>query len=142
MVMINRLINFLNDKYEAWQEKRFLKRHGVNTWADYHHRHDPDISWCADDVKDFYHGYLYVHCFENTKSQLYYWDVHLDGIYIAQEWAAKNLTDKYRMDFHRVRDKSLDNSGSWVRDELGGRDFIFAAFKNKKDYTMFVMKMS
>jgi hypothetical protein len=142
MVMINRLINFLNDKYKAWHEKRFLKKHGVSSWASYNHQYDTDINWRADEIKHFYHGYPYVYCFEDSLSIIYKYDLYLSGPQVVCDWAESNMKHKYRFDFHRVCNKSLDDSNSWIRNEIGGRDLIFAAFKNKKDYTMFVMKMS
>jgi hypothetical protein len=135
------ILTTIKEKYHAWKEHRFLKRHGVATWAQYNHRYDPDINWRATRVNDFYHGYPYVYCFENRRHEVYHWDVHLDGIYVLSQWCKDNCKDKFRFDFHRAMN-APGTAWQWHINELGGGDYIFVAFKNERDYTWFLMRWS
>ena len=138
---MQQLLTYLRTKIKTWQDKHFLKRHGVATWAQYNHRYDPDINWRANRVNDFYHGYPYVYCFENRKHEVYYWDVHLDGIYVLSQWCKDNCKDKFRFDFHRAMN-APGTAWQWHINELGGGDYIFVAFKNERDFNWFLMRWS
>jgi hypothetical protein len=131
----------IKEKYHAWKERRFLKRHGVETWEQYNRQYDPDINWRATRVNDFYHGYPYVYCFENREHEVYYWDLAVDGTYVVDNWCKENCKGKFRLDCHRVI-KYPSTSNRWEFNDLGGGDYIFAAFKNPKDYTWFVLRWS
>jgi hypothetical protein len=133
------LLDFVKQRYKQWRDRRFLKRHGVETWAQYNHRYDPDINWRATRVNDFYHGYPYVHCFENHRHEVYHWDVHLDGIYVLSQWCEDNCKGKFRFDFHRAMN-APGTAWEWHINELGGGDYIFAAFKDPEDFFIFRLK--
>jgi hypothetical protein len=133
---MQRYLNYFRTKIKTWQDKRFLKRHSVETWAQYNHHYDPDINWRATRVNDFYHGYPYVYCFENHRHDVYYWDVHLDGIYVLSQWCKDNCKDKFRFDFHRV----IKYHNQWEFNDIGGGDYIFAAFKDEQDFVMFALR--
>ena len=135
---MQQLLTYLRTKIKTWQDKRFLKRHGVATWAQYNHRYDPDINWCSTRVNDFYHGYPYVYCFENHRHEVYHWDVHLDGIYVLSQWCEDNCKAKFRFDFNRV----IRYHNQWHINELGGGDYIFVAFKDERDFNWFLMRWS
>lgn len=133
------IFNSIKDWYNNWKEQRFLKKHRCETWEQYHRIYDPDFNIRATEIQNIYHGYLYVYCFENHHHEIYYWDIAIDGTYRVTEWCKMNLNDKFRFDFHRV---VKDSNGNWVTNELGGGDYIFAAFKNNKDYAYFLLKWS
>jgi hypothetical protein len=133
------LLDFVKQRYKQWRDRRFLKRHGVEKWAQYNHRYDPDINWRATRVNDFYHGYPYVHCFENHRHEVYHWDVHLDGIYVLSQWCEDNCKGKFRFDFHRAMN-APGTAWEWHINELGGGDYIFAAFKDPEDFFIFRLK--
>jgi hypothetical protein len=135
------ILTTIKEKYHAWKDRRFLKRHGVETWAQYNRQYDPDINWRATRVNDFYHGYPYVYCFENREHEVYYWDLAVDGTYVVDNWCKENCKDKFRLDCHRVI-KYPSTANRWEFNDLGGGDYIFAAFKNPKDYTWFVLRWS
>ena len=134
-------LNYFRTRIKQWQDRRFLKRHGVETWAQYNRQYDPDINWRATRVKDFYQGYPYVYCFENRNHDVYYWDIGFDGTYVVGNWCDDNCKDKYRMDFHRVI-KYPSTANQWEMNDLGGGDYVFAAFKNERDFFMFALKWS
>lgn len=133
------ILEKIKAKYNTWIEKRFLARNGCKDWATYHRMTDTDINWRASRVKDFYHGYPYVYCIENHKHFAYFWEIHTDGMWVMSNWCDENCKDKYRFDFHRVI-KNYWND--WEVNEIGGGDYIFAAFKNERDFTMFALKWS
>jgi hypothetical protein len=133
------LLDFVKQRYKQWRDRRFLKRHGVETWAQYNRQYDPDINWRATRVNDFYHGYPYVHCFENHRHEVYHWDVHLDGIYVLSQWCEDNCKGKFRFDFHRAMN-APGTAWEWHINELGGGDYIFAAFKDPEDFFIFRLK--
>lgn len=123
------------------KERRFLKKHGCKTWKEYNRNYDPDYNISASRIKDVYYGYSHIYCFENHKHEIYEWDLYLDGMYRVDKWCKENLKDKYRFDFLRVI-KAPSTNNEWEINELGGGDYIFAAFKNPKDYTLFLLRWS
>jgi hypothetical protein len=129
----------LIEKYRAWKEKQFLKKHGCETREQYNYKYDPDINDRAISIKDYYHGYPYFYCFEDRKHEIYYWDVAIDGVYVTNKWCKENLTGMFRFDFHRAT-KAPSTANEWVTNELGGGDYIFFACKDPKDYTLFLLR--
>lgn len=125
--------------HRLWKNKRFLKKHGCISWKQYRHRYDPDINVRAARIKDFYHGYPYIHVFENYSHKIYFWDLDFDGAHVITSWCRKNCKDKYRLEFQRVI-KHPQTKEHWILNGLGGRDYVFAAFKNPKDYTLFLLR--
>lgn len=134
-------MNFITRYYKEWSERRFLKKHGVLTREQYNRRYDPDVFYPASRVKDFYHGYPYVYCFEDGNHEIYYWDLGFDGIYVATQWCKENLKGKYRFDFHRAM-RAPSTPNEWEVNELGGGDHIFFACQDSKDFTLFMLKWS
>jgi hypothetical protein len=130
------MLKLIQKRYREWREHRFLKAHGCETREQYDYRYDPDIYRSASRIKDFYHGYPYVFCFENRGHDVYYWDLGFNGIVEPTKWCKENCTDKFRFDFHRV----LSTSNGWEINEIGGEDYIFFACKNPKDYTLFLLR--
>ena len=133
------LIYSLKNRYLGWRENRFLKRHGCGNWKEYNRRYDPDYDVKASRIKSFYHGYSYIYCFENYNHSVYDWNTHIDGMYVIEEWCQLHCNEKFRFDGHRVI-KSSDNQ--WEINELGGGDHMFAAFKDEKDYILFLLRWS
>lgn len=127
--------------YRLWSEKRFLKRHGCETREQYDRRYDLDVQHRSTRIKSFYHGYPYVYCFENRSHDIYDWDIHYDGVYVATEWCKKNLKSKFRFDFHRAT-KTPDTTNKWEINELFGGDYIFFACQDPKDFTLFMLRWS
>ena len=127
--------------YRNWSEKKFLKKHGCENWEQYNHRYDPDIIRNATWLKDFYHGYPYIYCFENHKHDIYIWDLGYDGTFVVDKWCKENLKGKFRLDFHRAM-KAPSTAYEWEINELGGGDYVFFACKDPRDYTWFLLRWS
>ena len=131
------MIAIIKEKYAAWKERRFLKKHGCETRKQYERVYDPDYNPRATRIKDYYHGYPYVYCFENHRHQMYYWDLGYDGSIDIVDWCEENCQDKFRFDGLRV---IKDYSGAWSVNEIGGGDYYFAGFKNAQDFFMFKLR--
>ena len=140
-------LNYFRTRIKFWRDNRFLKRHGVETWAQYNRQYDPDINWRATRVKDFYQGYPYWHIFENRNHYCY--ELLYDygpggyryGYFDADDWCKEHCKDKHRFDIHRAI-KYPSTANQWEMNDLGGGDYIFAAFKNERDFFMFTLKWS
>ena len=138
-------LNYFRTRIKQWRDDRFLKRHGVRTWAQYNHQYDSDINRSCTRIKDFYHGYPYWHIFENHKHYCY--ELLYDygpggyryGYFDADDWCKDNCKDKYRFDIHRVI-KYPSTANQWEMNDLGGGDYIFAAFKNQRDFLLFSLR--
>lgn len=135
-----KFVEDIKKTYEFYRDRAFLKKHGCETWREYNRKFDPDHNAKASLIKDYYHGYPYVYCFENHKHEVYDWiSFGLHGSNMIHKWCSDNCSDKFRMDYHRVYKNSQDQ---WEVNEIGGRDYIFAAFKDQRDFTMFSLRWS
>lgn len=130
---------WIQQRIEAILDRRFLRQHGCADWKQFHHRYDPRVNYRASRIRNFYHGYPVFHCFENRQHQAYHWDVYQSGISQLQEWADANCAGRVRFDFHRVI-KDPHGNDEWEVNEIGGGDYIFAAFENPNDYTLFALR--
>jgi len=140
-------------KFSQWKDSRFLKKHGCVSWEQYHWRNDPGILYRASTVKDYYRGYPFVHCFERREHHAYQ-SIYdhgpgdfRDGIHEIKEWCDQYCQGKFRIECHRVikgDGLGLDGSVSdeWWFNEIAGGDYYFAAFKDARDLTWFMMKWS
>ena len=139
--MIVKIIQKLKSQYDEWRELRFLRKHGCRNREHYNRKYDPLYNPLATRLVDYYHGYKYIYCFENDKHEIYYLDLGWDGSYVATEWCKENLSGKWRLDVHRVI-KYPSTSNEWVRNDLSGGDYIFAAFTDDRDYMLFLLRWS
>ena len=138
----------LKHQWRAWQDRRFLKRRGCDSWAEYHRVYDPDYNARATRTQDYYHGYPYVYCFENHNHYIYrvIADHGPAGVVYGHteihRWAEANCQDKVRFDFLRVNKSDHNRMGTYDCDinEISGQDLVFAAFKNERDYLHFVLR--
>jgi len=127
--------------YQDWREQRFLRKHGCRNREEYNLKYDSLHNPIATRLVDFYHGYKYIYCFENHKHQIYYWDLAYVGSYNVTKWCRKNLSGKWRFDVHRAI-KYPSTGNEWEINELGGGDYIFAAFTDERDYMLFTLRWS
>ena len=137
----------LKARFRKWKAKRKLEKSGYKSWEQYRRNNDPGITWRASRVKDFYRGYKYVYCFEDRKHYAYelLYDYGPGGIrYGASDiydWCEKYARFKCRVDEHRVI-KYPSTGMEWEFNDIGGGDYIFAAFNDEKDYMMFLLRWS
>ena len=147
------MLTTIKQRYKAWKERRFLKKHGCSSWKEYNRIYDPDYDIRASRVKDYYHGYPYWHVFERSNHYCYQllYDYgpggHRYGYHDIIDWCEENTKGKHRIDFLRVwRQTGIDVNGQhhpelWIN-EIGGGDHIFVAFKEERDYTWFMLRWS
>lgn len=141
-----RFVDIIRNKWRRWRSQRFLKKHGVESWKQYHREYDPAFNPRASVVNQIYYGYPYVYCFENHNHTVYDWDLAYDGVYVISQWIDElvKLYDEkqippYRFDCFRV---IKNQQNEWEVNELGGGDNIFVAFKNERDFMMFLLRWS
>lgn len=132
-------------RFRKWKAKRKLEKSGYKSWEHYRRNNDPNILWRASRVKDFYHGYKYVYCFENRNHYAYdlVYDYGPGGIRYGNDdiydWLDQHARFTSRMDMHRVI-RYPSTGMEWEFNDLGGGDYIFAAFNSEKDYMMFLLR--
>jgi hypothetical protein len=102
---------------------------------------DQDVLYRASRVRDFYSGYQFLYCFEDRSHPVYDWEYCYDGSGSNDvvTWCQNNSRHKYRFDCHRVF-RAPSTANEWEFNDLGGSDYIFVAFKDETDYTMFLLR--
>lgn len=139
------MIDWAKQRYKAWKDTRFLKRHNCDNWQQYHRQFDPDYDIRASRVKDYYHGYPYWHVFERHGHYCYQllYDYgpggHRYGYHDIIDWCQANCKNKHRTDFLRVIQAPSTNN-QWEINEIGGGDYIFVAFKDERDFVLFTLR--
>lgn len=132
------IIEAIKQHYIDWKEKIFLKKHGCKNRAQYERKYDPDYNPWATRVKDYYHGYHYVHCIADRDHTMYFWDLGFDGHYVVYNWCKENCKGKFRIDCLRViKNRYTDH---WEVNEIGGGDYYFIAFKEESDMIWFKLR--
>ena len=140
----------IQQRYQEWQERRFLRRHGCENRTQYERMYDPDYNARATRTRDYYHGYPYVYCFEDYNHYIYHpiADYGPGGVRSGhteiRRWAKENCQDKVRFDFLRVNKSDHTRMGTYDSDinEISGQDLVFVAFKSERDFTFFMLKWS
>lgn len=139
------VVYFLKNKIKIYRDKRFLRKHGCDSWKQFNYVYDPDINMSAARVVDYYHGYKCIKCIDDANHFVYHWDIAFDGVYVLSQWCDENLVEKYRIDFLRVEKINRTTCESnekkeWIMNQLFGGDYIFIAFKDPMDYTLFTLR--
>jgi hypothetical protein len=136
-----RFFRRLRARYRKWNSDRKLKKSGYLSWFQYARMNDQDVLYRASRVRDFYNGYPFLYCFENRAHLVYDWDYRYDGSgsSVVVTWCQNNLRHKHRFDCHRVF-RAPSTTNEWEFNDLGGSDYIFVAFKDETDYTMFLLR--
>jgi hypothetical protein len=151
--MIISLIEKIKNKYKTWQDQRFLKANGCESWKQYYRQRDPDHNPRASIVKDYYWKYKYVHQITSNPTHYAYkllYDYgpagYRYGWHEMQEWCETNLEHKWRHDWLRVYQQTgLGLNGeedtNWHICDLGGTgDYIFFAFMHEEDAFKFALR--
>lgn len=129
------MFKWIQTRYREWQERRFLRRHGVGSRADYEYIYDPRINWSASCVRDFYHGYAQVARVDNVCLGFH---SHRRRRADIAAWCRENCQGHVRVDMLRAS----HIHGEWQLDELGGGDYYFVAFERDDDHTLFALRWS
>lgn len=125
-----------------WRHHRFLKKHGCNSQRQYDLKYDIDHNIRATCIKDIYHGYPHVFPIRDYHHPVYKGKgtslcfPSYDYLELI-EWCNNNCKGKWRHAWHMV----IQNySGEWEVNSIGGAYWIFFAFKDPKDASMFILK--
>lgn len=128
--------------YKNRKEKRFLKKHNVNSWFEYNYLYDPDWNRNATALTDIFHGYSVIMILPNIE-----WFDGFFGPMIETKniikWCEENCSDKYRVEILAIYMK--DNDGSVVRatpydgNNITSDEELIVVFKSKNDATDFIM---
>ena len=124
----------LKNRYTDWRERRFLRKHGCYNREQYNLKYDLLYNPRATHLVDYYHGYKYIYCFENHKHD------NISLLTVVTLWCLEeNLSGKWRFDVHRAI-KYPSTGNEWEINEIGGGDYIFAAFTDERDYMLFLLR--
>ena len=134
MKMLKQTIQTLKSRYDDWRERRFLRKHGCYNREQYNLKYDLLYNPRATRLVDYYHGYKYIYCFENHKHD------NISLLTVVTLWCLEeNLSGKWRFDVHRAI-KYPSTGNEWEINEIGGGDYIFAAFTDERDYMLFLLR--
>lgn len=142
---LSQFANMLSAAVKKRRETRFLKKHGCETWDEYNRRYDPDILHRATRIRDYYHGYPYVYCVENSNHYAYQLlhDYGPGGYRYGYDeivdWCKEHIKYKHRTDCHRVF-RAPSTANEWEINEIGGLDYLFFAFQDERDYNWFMLR--
>lgn len=133
-------------KYVAnWLHTKKLKKLGI-TEEEWQKHQDPNHNPNADSIRQFYHGYKYLHEFTNTQHFPFTnFSSLTQAINTLHHWCNENCISSWREDILRVHKQSGINwnnsiEETWFLNELNGKDVLFYAFKNEQDFLMFKLK--
>lgn len=148
-----KLLKRIKARIRKWHSDRFLRKHHCRSYKEYNHRYDPDRNIHAVKVEDYYHGYPYVYLFTNSAHKIY--DIYDYGMFTSYpvahdiiNWCTKNCKHKFRHDCLSLTAYDapfITENPLYVVGHLGlGYMPIYYAFafKDKLEYTMFVLKWS
>lgn len=134
------MLNYIKKRYQEWKDKRFLKKHHVSTWREYHHVYDKRINRGTSYLSRYYHGYPATVTITMDKLEGSPWWFHpfasdAHGLLI---WCQENCEDDWRHDWFR---------GSFMNDDfrisdMGSEDIVVFAFHNELDAFNFKMVWS
>lgn len=131
-----KFINMLLQKYNAWKEQRFFKKHGVDSWEQYNLKYDKDFKKSAYLIKEMFHGYNTFIIIPNPKMVA---DFFGTTIYASDvtDWCKKNCVGKYRVQLMSIC-KNLVTNEFYYGSDISSEEMI-VAFKEKDDAVSFIM---
>jgi hypothetical protein len=126
-------------RYLEWCWDRVLEKSGYTYWENYFRANDPDYYAPGRTVRDQLFGYPFIalvpdHYLETTFTPMFGPIEYADHI---REWCDRNCRKKYRWHWERV---IQDHEGQYLPNGIGGIDELFFAFKDERDYLMFVLR--
>lgn len=139
--LIDNVTESLKERWDFYRHAAYLKKRGW-TEEQYQDYNDPDRNIRATRIKDYYWGYPYTHSFTSTRTlpwtEFGNW---MDCHEAMNQWCRENCRGKFRSDILRVL-KAPSTGNEWELNDIGGGDALFYAFKDPKDYTMFLLRWS
>jgi hypothetical protein len=127
-------------KKEEWQLLGYVSKDHLKK------DRDTKIVKNSSNTRDFYKGYPYIiQCRHDSKVgrlYQYQWNTFNEELTM---WMKEHCKHGFRIDFHRTSPGSgITAAGVWdnrldVFDELGGGDFLYAAFVDEQDSMWFAL---
>lgn len=134
-----RILGYIN----AYKERKFLERHNVSTWEEYHYVYDPDINKSFGTVATQYHGYSYTTVIRAKLKDYGFHGVDFDHDQYKEinQWCKDNCVGKFRVDVKTLkRDKNtILNASTYITSVQGGAEHFVIAFKERNDHLLFEM---
>lgn len=127
-------------------ETRFFKKHGVSSWRAYDLKYDKDFNAQASSIRHMFHGYPYIVEVTTPDVLTHSCPTCPDGLEYLRHWLKNDCRGKTRSTIQRtieVISRDVDGretNKDWALNEIGGRDSLFVAFKDERDYLMFLLK--
>ena len=134
-------LTWIKYRYLEWRWDRVLKRSGCKSWEFYFRQNDPDYFAAGRTVRNQLHGYPYIAVVDYNKLPVRF-DPLFGPIEHCEEilkWCNKNCRKKYRNHWERV---IQDHAGQYLPNGIGGTDELFFAFKDERDYILFILRWS
>lgn len=120
---------------------RVLKNSGYHHWEQYFRANDPDYYAPGYTVRDQLFGYPYISLVSFRHLETVFeplWGPIQNANHIC-EWCDNHCRGKYRWHWERV---IMDHEGQYLPDGIAGTDELFFAFKDERDYLMFILRWS
>ena len=142
----------LRARYRRWRAERKLKKSGYDSWAMYRHNRDPHVCRHANSVNVFYKtdyedGYKFVYVIEDRDHHAYktLYDYgpggYRYGFHDIGDWCESHCRFRHRVDCHRVlKNDNWWGNGEYEMNGIGGGDYLFFAFMDERDYTLFLLR--
>lgn len=128
-------------RYLEWRWDSVLRKSGHRTWYYYFRANDPDYNPRGQTVRDQLFGYPYIYKVDYNKLPVRF-NPLFGPIKQCEEmlnWCDKNCRKKYRTHLERV---IMDHEGQYLPNGSEGTGELFFAFKDERDYLMFVLRWS
>lgn len=126
----------LKDRLDFYRHAAYLKKMGWTEEA-YQKQTDVDYNNRATKVKDYYHGYPYIHVFTTSRGDPWTrYDSWIEALKAIESWCKETCKDKWRTDILRI----AEINGEFELNDLGGGDALFFVFKNPEDSFLFRLK--
>lgn len=128
-------------RYLEWRWDRILRKSGHRTWYHYFRANDLDYNPYGKTIKEQLHGYPYIFKVDFKKIPMVHNPLFgpIESCEEMLKWCDKNCRKNYRAEWERV---IQDHEGQYLPNGIGGSDELFFAFKDERDYLMFVLKWS
>lgn len=134
------MFEYIKKRYKEWKDNRFLKKHGVRSWKEYHRVYDKRINRGTSYLSRYYHGYPATVIITMDKLRDSPWRHHpfTSDAYGLTLWCHENCEHDWRHDWHRG---SFMNDDFYIM-ELGNEDIVVFAFHDEQDAFKFKMRWS
>lgn len=141
-------IKLLSKKYDDWKERRFLKKHGCETRAQYEYIYDPDCNRDGRTIKEYFHGYPYIYSTEDSSMDVIIYNTKDGELYgricEIDQWCRENCKSKFRIDGLRVKNQYITPSHDYDYYFPSGQSIgtykVFVAFKSEEELIWFTLR--